>query len=82
MARRRVSGGGDGPGEQRVERDPADALGHRRDVLRRERTCLGLHRALFFNEHLGTLETFRPYAMPGDEWLETIAAAKGFPTLQ
>ncbi len=45
-------------------------------------TSLGLHRALFFNEHLGTLETFRPYAMPGDEWLETIAAAKGFPTLQ
>jgi S-DNA-T family DNA segregation ATPase FtsK/SpoIIIE len=34
---------------------------------------LGLHRALFFNEHLGTLETFRPYAMPGDAWLENIA---------
>ncbi|GAA5118147.1 AAA family ATPase [Luteolibacter yonseiensis] len=30
---------------------------------------LGLHRALFHNEHHGTLETFRPYAMPDDEWL-------------
>ncbi len=25
---------------------------------------LGLHRALFYNEHEGTLETFRPYATP------------------
>jgi len=30
---------------------------------------LGLHRALFYNEHEGTLETFRPYAMPDSEWL-------------
>jgi S-DNA-T family DNA segregation ATPase FtsK/SpoIIIE len=29
---------------------------------------LGLHRALFYNEHEGQLETFRPYAAPG-EWL-------------
>ena len=35
-------------------------------------TMLGLHRALFHNEHLGTLETFRPYAMPEDAWLEEI----------
>jgi hypothetical protein len=27
-----------------------------------------LHRALFYNEHEGQLETFRPYAAPG-EWL-------------
>jgi hypothetical protein len=33
-------------------------------------TTLGLHRALFHNEHLGTLETFRPYAMPDEAWLE------------
>ncbi|MCP5532949.1 MAG: AAA family ATPase [Akkermansiaceae bacterium] len=33
-------------------------------------TQLGLHRALFYNEHLGTLETFRPYAMPEDAWFE------------
>ncbi len=31
---------------------------------------LGLHRALFYNEHDGTLETFRPYAAPGQEWME------------
>jgi hypothetical protein len=31
---------------------------------------LGLHRALFFNEREGTLETFRPYALPGKGWVE------------
>lgn len=31
---------------------------------------LGLHRALFYNEHDGTLETFRPYAAPDSAWLE------------
>jgi hypothetical protein len=36
-------------------------------------TMLGLHRALFYNEHLGTLETFRPYAMPDSVWIEEIA---------
>jgi len=30
---------------------------------------LGLHRALYFNEHEGYLETFRPYAAPDSEWL-------------
>ena len=33
---------------------------------------LGLHRALFYNEHDGTLETFRPYAAPDSAWLEKI----------
>ncbi|KAB2638555.1 MAG: AAA family ATPase [Verrucomicrobia bacterium] len=37
---------------------------------------LGMHRALFHNEHYGTLETFRPYAMPAPAWLEQLAAAK------
>ncbi len=37
-------------------------------------TVLGLHRALFHNEHHGTLETFRPYGMPDDAWLGEIAA--------
>ena len=37
-------------------------------------TALGLHRALFYNEHLGTLETFRPYAMPDSAWIEVLAA--------
>ncbi|MES2660825.1 MAG: FtsK/SpoIIIE domain-containing protein [Verrucomicrobiota bacterium] len=36
-------------------------------------TMLGLHRALFHNEHYGTLETFRPYAMPDEAWLEEIS---------
>ncbi|MED5417990.1 MAG: hypothetical protein VYA27_04775, partial [Verrucomicrobiota bacterium] len=31
---------------------------------------LGLHRALFYNEHEGYLETFRPYGLPGNAWLE------------
>jgi DNA segregation ATPase FtsK/SpoIIIE-like protein len=29
---------------------------------------LGLHRALFYNEQEGYLETFRPYALPDDDW--------------
>jgi hypothetical protein len=29
-------------------------------------SALGLHRALFFNEREGLIETFRPYALPGD----------------
>jgi len=33
---------------------------------------LGLHRALFFNEREGTLETFRPYALPGKAWVEEV----------
>ena len=34
---------------------------------------LGLHRALFYNEHEGYLETFRPYASPDSEWLRQAA---------
>jgi hypothetical protein len=35
---------------------------------------LGLHRALFYNEHEGWLETFRPYAMPDSAWLSEATA--------
>ncbi len=35
-------------------------------------STLGLHRALFFNEHLGTLETFRPFALPDESWLSSL----------
>ena len=35
---------------------------------------LGLHRALYYNEHAGTLETFRPYAAPDSHWLEAATA--------
>ena len=38
-------------------------------------STLGMHRALFHNEHYGTLETFRPYAMPDPAWLEEVAGA-------
>ena len=31
---------------------------------------LGLHRALFYNEQEGYLETFRPYALPDASWFE------------
>ena len=31
---------------------------------------LGLHRALFFNEQEGRLETFRPYAQPDLGWIK------------
>jgi hypothetical protein len=35
---------------------------------------LGLHRALYYNEQAGTLETFRPYATPNAAWLDDAAA--------
>ena len=34
---------------------------------------LGLHRALYYNEREGSLETFRPYAQPDNGWIEEIA---------
>lgn len=36
-------------------------------------STLGLHRALFYNEQEGQLETFRPYALPNSEWIEHVA---------
>ena len=35
---------------------------------------LGLHRAIFFNAQEGYLETFRPYALPGEEWVDGAGA--------
>ena len=35
-------------------------------------SSLGLHRALFYNEREGSLETFRPYAQPDGAWVEEI----------
>jgi hypothetical protein len=37
-------------------------------------STLGLHRALYYNEHEGYLETFRPYATPDADWLRETAA--------
>jgi S-DNA-T family DNA segregation ATPase FtsK/SpoIIIE len=34
---------------------------------------LGLHRALFYNDREGYLETFRPYALPAAEWIDSAA---------
>jgi len=36
-------------------------------------SLLGMHRALFYDEELGVLEKFRPYAMPDDEMLAALA---------
>jgi DNA segregation ATPase FtsK/SpoIIIE, S-DNA-T family len=33
---------------------------------------LGMHRAVFYNEKEGYLEVFRPYALPGNEWIEQV----------
>ncbi|MDP6524484.1 MAG: FtsK/SpoIIIE domain-containing protein [Kiritimatiellia bacterium] len=35
---------------------------------------LGLHRAIFYNEHEGYTEVFRPYALPGGDWIEEVGA--------
>jgi DNA segregation ATPase FtsK/SpoIIIE, S-DNA-T family len=35
-------------------------------------STLGLHRALLYNDREGSLETFRPYAQPGGDWLEEV----------
>ena len=34
---------------------------------------LGLHRAILQNAQAGTLETFRPYALPDSAWIEEAA---------
>ena len=34
---------------------------------------LGLNRALFYNDREGSLETFRPYAQPDDDWVASLA---------
>ncbi len=36
---------------------------------------LGLHRALYYNDREGYTEIFRPYARPGNEWIEEMAGA-------
>lgn len=33
---------------------------------------LGLHRAIYYNEREGYWEMFRPYALPGGDWLEKL----------
>jgi S-DNA-T family DNA segregation ATPase FtsK/SpoIIIE len=38
-------------------------------------STLGLHRALLYNDREGYTEVFRPYARPGNEWIEQVAAS-------
>ena len=38
---------------------------------------LGLHRALYYNDREGSLETFRPYAQPGGDWIEEVSRQFG-----
>jgi DNA segregation ATPase FtsK/SpoIIIE, S-DNA-T family len=33
---------------------------------------LGMHRALYYNDREGYTEMFRPYARPGNEWIERV----------
>jgi len=33
---------------------------------------LGFHRALAYSEERGTIEKFRPYALPSEQWLQTV----------
>ena len=36
-------------------------------------STLGLHRALLYNDREGSIETFRPYALPGNDWIDEVA---------
>jgi DNA segregation ATPase FtsK/SpoIIIE, S-DNA-T family len=36
---------------------------------------LGLNRALFYNDREGSLETFRPYAQPDGEWIDSLSSS-------
>ena len=36
---------------------------------------LGLYRAVLYNEQAGSIETFRPYAMPPGDWIDAAGAA-------
>jgi hypothetical protein len=38
-------------------------------------SLLGMHRALYFNEQEGYFETFRPYALPGNAWIDEVQHA-------
>ena len=33
---------------------------------------LGFHRGIFYHDREGVTETFRPYAQPDAEWIETV----------
>ena len=37
-------------------------------------STLGMHRALYYNDREGYTEMFRPYARPGNEWMDEVGA--------
>jgi DNA segregation ATPase FtsK/SpoIIIE, S-DNA-T family len=41
-------------------------------------STLGLNRALFYNDREGSLETFRPYAQPDGEWIDSLSRSPAF----
>lgn len=40
-------------------------------------SMLGMHRAVYYNDQIGSMEVFRPYAMPETPWLEQVAQGLG-----
>ena len=40
-------------------------------------STLGMHRALLYNDQQGTLETFRPYALPDRGWIDEVGKSLG-----
>ncbi len=40
-------------------------------------STLGMHRAILYNSQQGSAEVFRPYSLPGNDWLEEIGRAEG-----
>jgi len=40
-------------------------------------STLGLHRAVLYNDREGSLETFRPYAQPGGDWVDEVTKQLG-----
>ncbi len=37
--------------------------------------ALGLHRALLYNDREGSIESFRPYALPSNDWIDKVASS-------
>ena len=40
-------------------------------------SVLGMHRALYYNDQIGSMEVFRPYALPERSWLDDMARILG-----
>jgi hypothetical protein len=60
-----------GPGVQQQRIRNFDGLTHGEKVAKRYHLSSGL----YYNGQEGYLETFRPYALPGKDWIEEVAKA-------